>query len=151
VTLPSDCGVVMPPSAGSEKTQFPESMVVNNYRVEALAVADGKIVAAGTNDLINSYRGDKTQVIDLGGLFAMPGFNDAHTHLAAAGSEKLNVDLVGAKSLEEMQQRIARRAHSAGAGEWILGEGWDHTLWAAQKLPTRQDLDSVTAGHPAIF
>ena len=35
--------------------------------------------------------------------------------------------------------------------QWIVGGGWDHTLWATKKLPTRQDLDSVTAGHPAVF
>ncbi|HEY6305167.1 MAG TPA: amidohydrolase, partial [Candidatus Angelobacter sp.] len=73
------------------------------------------------------------------------------THLASAGFEKLNVNLVGTKSLEEMLQRIAARAKTAGAGEWVLGEGWDHTLWVSQKLPTRQDIDAVTGDHPAIF
>ena len=81
----------------------------------------------------------------------MPGFNDAHCHLASGGFQKMNVDLVGARSLQEMQQRIGLRANKAAAGEWILGEGWDHTLWPEQKLPTRQDMDVVTNGHPAIF
>jgi predicted amidohydrolase YtcJ len=118
---------------------------------QALAVSGGKIVAAGSNEEIRKLKGPNTQVIDLGGQFVMPGFNDAHTHLASAGFEKLNVNLVGAKSLEEMQQRIAARAKSAAVGEWVLGEGWDHTLWASQKLPTRQDIDAVTGDHPAIF
>jgi predicted amidohydrolase YtcJ len=81
----------------------------------------------------------------------MPGFNDAHLHLASGGFEKLNVDLNGTKSLEDMKSRISARAQSSPAGEWLLGRGWDHTLWPGQKLPTRQDLDAVTAGHPAIF
>lgn len=119
--------------------------------VQAVAVSDGKIVATGTNADIQKLKGPNTQVVDLGGHFAMPGFNDAHTHLASAGFEKLNVDLVGARSLAEMQQRIAARAKTAAPGEWVLGEGWDHTLWAVQKLPTRQDLDAVTGDHPAIF
>jgi predicted amidohydrolase YtcJ len=55
------------------------------------------------------------------------------------------------KSLEEMKARIAERAKTAAAGEWLQGRGWDHTLWANQQLPTRQDLDAVTGGHPAIF
>ena len=120
-------------------------------RVQAIAVSDGKIVAVGANDEIKKLKGPNTQVIDLGGHFAMPGFNDAHTHLASAGFEKLNVDLVGARSLAEMQQRIAARAKTAAPGEWVLGEGWDHTLWVVQKLPTREDLDTVTGDHPAIF
>ncbi len=127
------------------------SGAIENKRAQALAISDGKVVAVGTNDEIQKLRGPKTQIIDLGGHFAMPGFNDAHTHLASAGFEKLNVNLVGAKSLEEMQQRIAPRAKTAAAGEWITGAGWDHTLWTSQKTPTRQDIDAVTAGHPAIF
>jgi predicted amidohydrolase YtcJ len=50
-----------------------------------------------------------------------------------------------------MKQRIADRVKAAAPGEWIKGEGWDHTLWAEQKTPTRQDIDSVTGDHPGIF
>lgn len=127
------------------------SGAMENQRVQALAVSGGKIVAAGSNEEIQKFKGANTRVIDLGGHFVMPGFNDAHTHLAMAGFEKLNVNLVGAKSLEEMQQRIAAGAKTAPPGEWVLGEGWDHTLWASQKLPARQDVDAVTGDHPAIF
>jgi predicted amidohydrolase YtcJ len=120
-------------------------------RFEALAVSGGKIIAIGSSEGMKTYKGPNTQVIDLGGRFVMPGFNDAHTHLASGGFEKLNVDLVGTKSLDEMKQRIAARAKTAAHGEWITGRGWDHTKWAAQKTPTRQDIDSVTGDHPAIF
>jgi predicted amidohydrolase YtcJ len=120
-------------------------------RAQALAVRDGRIVAIGTNDEIRKLKGSHTQVVDLGGHFVMPGFNDAHCHLQAAGFEQMNVNLVGAQSLAEMQQRIAARAKTAAPGDWIIGDGWDHTLWPGQKLPTRQDIDGVTGGHPAIF
>src|SRR5258708_8476073 len=128
-----------------------ESSVLVNKRVQAIAVSGGKIIAVGTNDEIQKLKGPKTQVIDLGGHFVMPGFNDAHTHLASGGFEKLNVDLVGTKSLQEMQQRIAARAKTAASGEWLVGRGWDHTLWTEQKTPTRQDIDSASGDHPAIF
>jgi len=121
------------------------------HRPQAIAVRGGRIVATGSNNDIRKLAGPNTQIIDLGGHFVLPGLNDAHVHLANAGFEKLNVDLVGAKSLEEMLARIAERAKSTPAGEWLLGRGWDHTLWPDQKLPTRQDLDTVTGGHPAIF
>ncbi|MCU1219862.1 MAG: Amidohydrolase 3 [Candidatus Angelobacter sp.] len=120
-------------------------------RASALAVANGKVVAIGSNDEIHKLKGPKTQVIDLGGHFVMPGFNDAHVHLGSGGFEKLNVDLVGSKSLDDMKQRIAARAKAAAPGEWIVGRGWDHTLWAEQKTPTRSDIDAVTGSHPAIF
>ncbi len=120
-------------------------------RAQALAVKDGRILAVGTNDEIKKFHGGKTATIDLGGRFVLPGFNDSHLHLAGGGSQKLNVNLVGAASLDEMKQRVADRAKTIASGEWIQGGGWDHTLWAGQKLPTRQDLDTVTGEHPAFF
>jgi predicted amidohydrolase YtcJ len=118
---------------------------------QAIAVSGGYIMAVGTNEEIQKHKGPKTQVIDLGGHFAMPGFNDAHVHLGSGGFEKLNVNLVGCKSLDEMKQRIADRAKTAGPGEWLQGRGWDHTLWAKVETPTRADIDAVSGDHPAIF
>jgi len=120
-------------------------------RVTALAIRDGRVMAIGGEQEILKLRGPKTEVIDLKGQFAMPGFDDAHVHLASGGFEKLNVELVGAKSLEEMKERIATRVKSATPGEWIRGRGWDHTKWHGQALPTRQDFDAMTGDHPAIF
>jgi predicted amidohydrolase YtcJ len=118
---------------------------------EALAVKDGKVVAVGDTKTIERWKGRSTSVIDLKNHFVLPGFNDAHLHLASGGFLKRNVDLLGTKSLAEMQQRIAERARTTEPGGWIRGRGWDHLTWASQKLPTRQDLDAATAGHPAIF
>lgn len=120
-------------------------------RIQAIAVASGKVIATGTNQEVQKFKGAKTQAIDLAGHFVMPGFNDAHTHLASGGFEKLDVNLVGTKSLEEMKQRIATRAKTTGLGDWLVGRGWDHTKWTEQKLPSRQDIDPDTGNHPAIF
>lgn len=122
-----------------------------SQRAQAFAVKDGKFLAVGRDNEILEYKGKKTVVIDLHGKFVMPGINDAHVHLGEGGREMLNVNLVGTKSLEEMKQRIADRTKTAASGEWILGGGWDHTTWTEQKLPTRQDLDAVTGGHPAFL
>ena len=118
---------------------------------KSIAIANGKIVAIGGDDGVLAHKGPKTQIVDLGGKFVMPGFNDAHCHLANGGQAKLEVDLVGVSSLDEMKQRIAEGTKKAAPGEWILGRGWDHTLWQSQQLPSRQDLDAVTSGHPAFF
>jgi predicted amidohydrolase YtcJ len=120
-------------------------------KVAAIAITNGKIVAAGTDAEILKLKGPRTQVLDLHGSFAMPGFNDAHTHIGEAGRQKLSVDLVGVHSLAEMQQRIKAYVATSQPGTWIQGGGWDHTLWSNDKLPSREDLDKVTAGHPAIF
>jgi predicted amidohydrolase YtcJ len=120
-------------------------------RFSAIAVTEGKVSWLGSSKEASAHRGKDTQVIDLGGHFVMPGFNDAHVHLGSGGFEKLNVNLIGSKSLEDMKQRIAARVKTAAPGEWVIGRGWDHTLWAEQKTPTHADIDAVTGEHPAIF
>ena len=120
-------------------------------RVTALAVSHGTITAVGTDAEILKLKSPRTKVVDLHGAFAMPDFNDAHTHMGNAGRQQLAINLTGSRSLAEMQQRIRTFAATAPAGAWLLGGGWDHTLWPGAPLPTRADLDAVTAGHPAIF
>jgi predicted amidohydrolase YtcJ len=120
-------------------------------KVQALAIANGKILAAGPDATILKLKGPKTKIIDLHGAFAMPGFNDAHTHMAAAGQQQLSINLDGVKSLAEMQQRIRTYAAKAKPGTWLEGGGWDHTLWPGAKLPTREDIDQVTTGHPCVL
>ncbi len=120
-------------------------------RVTAIALGMHAIVAVGDDVTILRQKQPGTRLFDLHGAFVMPGFNDAHVHLAHAGQTRLAVDLTGSTSLAEMLHRVSDAAAAAPPGQWLLGSGWDHTLWANQTLPTRQDLDSVSRGHPAFF
>jgi predicted amidohydrolase YtcJ len=120
-------------------------------RVEAVAIHGGVISAVGTTTEIRKLAGSNTQVVDLHGAFAMPGFNDAHTHVGSAGEAKLSVDLEGSKSLQEFQARIRARLGEFKPGEWVTGRGWDHTLWPEKRFPTRADLDAVSKDHPMEF
>ncbi len=119
-------------------------------RAEAIAIRGDRIQAVGSNDEVLKLKGPQTQVIELGGHFVMPGFNDAHLHLAEAGSEKLSVNLIGVRSLDEFRERIRARVETAAPGEWIVGGGWDETLWPVKSTPTRRDVDAVTADHPVF-
>lgn len=120
-------------------------------RARAMAVRDGRIIFVGADEDARKLKGGKTETVDLGGHFVMPGFNDAHVHLAGGGLDKLNVDLIGTKSLQEMLSRISARVGNLQPGEWIVGRGWDQTLWPEQTLPAREVLDAVTGAHPAYF
>jgi predicted amidohydrolase YtcJ len=99
---------------------------------------------------IQKWTGPNTRVLDLHGQFVMPGFNDAHVHLASAAYAQLEVNAEGAKSLAEFQKRIRDRLTDYQPGEWISANGWDHTLWPEKKFPTRQDLDAVSTKNPII-
>jgi len=120
-------------------------------RVSAIAVLTGLVMASGSDADVKKWQGPSTRMIDLGGAFVMPGFNDAHAHLGDAGRIELSVDVTGVKSLAEMQQRVRIAAKTAAPGAWLTGGGWDHTLWASKTLPIRADLDAVTKGHPAFL
>ena len=123
--------------------------------VEAIAVGGGKVLAVGSTKQITRLGGPKTRLVDLNGgntrSYIFPGINDAHTHLGEAGRTKITLDLTGVKSLAEMMKKTQAYAASRPAGHWITGGNWDHTLWAEKVLPTRQDLDKVTEGHPAFL
>jgi predicted amidohydrolase YtcJ len=123
--------------------------------VQAIAVANGKILVAGSSQEVLQLKGPNTEVRNLDTLrthvYVFPGFNDAHTHLGEAGMTKMNVDLAGVRSRAEMMTRIADFARNSPPGHWLVGGRWDQTLWPDKSLPTRQQLDEVTAGHPAFL
>jgi predicted amidohydrolase YtcJ len=120
-------------------------------KVQALAIVNGKILASGTDAEILKLKAPRTRIVDLHNAFVMPGFNDAHTHMGPAGRQQLSINLDGVKSLAEMQQRIRTYVAKSQPGSWLEGGGWDHTLWPGAKLPTREDIDPITQGHPCIL
>jgi predicted amidohydrolase YtcJ len=120
-------------------------------RAQAMALRGDRVLAISTETDVLKLKGPATSVVDLHGHFVMPGFNDAHIHLAEVGFQKLRVDLTGVRSLEEFRERIRKRVETAGPTEWILGSGWDETLWQGKELPSRWDLDEVTTDHPVYL
>ena len=120
-------------------------------RVSALAVTNSTLTGVGSDADMMKLRGPHTVIIDLHGAFVMPGFNDAHVHMAEAGRQRLTVDLDNTPSLADMLERIRIYAGAAKPGSWVIGGGWDDTKWVVKTLPTRADLDKVTGGHPAYF
>src|SRR5712675_902697 len=78
-------------------------------RAQAIALRGDRIQAIGKDEEILALKGLDTKVVDLGNRFVMPGFNDAHLHLAEAGFQKLTVDMTGVKSLTEFRERLQAR------------------------------------------
>jgi predicted amidohydrolase YtcJ len=149
--------------------ETPADLILTNARIETMddggrewassvAIRGESIVAisyaapdqATNAEEMKQWIGPKTQVIDLHRQFVMPGFNDAHLHLASAAYTQLEVNVENTKSLAEFQQRIRDRLKDYQPGEWISANGWDHTLWTEKKFPTRQDLDAVSTKNPII-
>ncbi|WP_462363762.1 amidohydrolase [Pyramidobacter porci] len=94
------------------------------------------------------------EVLDCGGAFLMPGFNDSHMHFLHYAKSKLGaVDLRGTKSVGEIVERMKKglEKYDPAAGLWLLGEGWNHDYFTDEKrYPTAADLDAVTTEYPLL-
>ncbi len=117
---------------------------------EAVAIRGGRIVFVGTAAEVAGYQGDSTQVRDLAGATVLPGLIDSHTHVVELGGNLDRIDLTGVATEAEAVERVAARAASVPAGEWILGYGWDEGAWAG-RYPTMRLLTERVPNHPVYL
>jgi predicted amidohydrolase YtcJ len=122
-----------------------------NRWAEALAIEGNKIVEAGSDAAVAKRIGPKTQVIDLAGRLASPGFNDAHIHFLNGSLSLFQVNLFDAGSLEEMQRRVAAFAKAHPDEKWITGAGWEYGWLPGDRLPTKEDIDKVVPDRPVYL
>ncbi len=115
---------------------------------EAVAVVGDRIVAVGSNQEIEAWRGPNTRVVDAAGKRLLPGFNDSHVHFTDGGAQLDNVQLNDATSAQEFARRIGEQVVKTPKGQWILGGDWDETKWNPPQLPTKELIDSVTQQTP---
>jgi predicted amidohydrolase YtcJ len=115
---------------------------------EAVAVRANQILLVGSDREVMRLRRPQTVVIDANGGSVLPGFNDAHTHFIGGGLALRNINLLDARTLEEIQRRIAAWAEANPDRPWVLGRGWYYEPFPGG-LPTRQQLDAVVADRPA--
>ena len=119
--------------------------------VEGVAIANGRILAMGSDEEIRAYAGPNTTVVDLKGHLAVPGLTDSHAHFIQGGFQLLSVDLKDARSEEEFVRRVAEKARTLPPGRWMQGGDWDEEAWSSEKLPTRWLIDSVTPRTPVFI
>ena len=125
--------------------------------VQALAARNGAIVALGTNAEIARYVGTGTQVIELRGRLAIPGFIEGHAHFTGIGENKINLDLMPTKSWAEIVNRVAVAVEKAKPGEWIIGRGWHQEKWTStpqpnvEGFPVAASLDKVSPNNPVVL
>ena len=137
----------------------PADLIVVNGRVftgangpvaEAVAVTGDRITAVGARQAIEARRGPATTVIDAAGGTVVPGFNDSHVHFLSGSQSLQELDLIGARTLEDVQQRIRAFAAKNPSVPWIRGRGWNYSSFPGG-LPTRAQLDAALAGRPATL
>jgi hypothetical protein len=117
---------------------------------QAAAIRDGKFVAVGKEEEVKKLIGKETQVIDLRGRLALPGFNDAHLHFTNGGLYLLGIDLRPARDEKEFARILKEYIYKVPKGEWITGGNWDHENWPSRKHPHRTLIDAFTPEHPVM-
>ncbi len=127
-------------------------------RVEALATANGKILAAGPKSEVLTHQTPDTKLIDLAGHCLMPGFIDPHSHLALQSAKFATVNLdpypIGdVKGIADIQRKLREKIaqDQLEPGQWVFGWGYDDTGLAEMRHPNRDDLDAVSAEHPILL
>lgn len=89
--------------------------------------------------------------VDAEGHTILPGIVDAHGHVMELGANALQLDVVGTRSLAELQQRLRDYAAAHPEAKWIMGAGWNQELWPDRKFPTAADLDSIVPDRPVVL
>jgi len=135
---------------------MPDDLVLLNGHIHTLDAAQSRASALVARHGHIAYIGDDAgaraiarrgaEIIDLKGACAFPGLTDAHIHFSmfALGLHAVQAET---DTLEECLRRVAERAASTPAGEWITGFGWNHNVWGG-RFPSAAMLDRVAPGHP---
>ena len=139
----------------------PADLIVTNARiytvddsrpvVAAMAVRDGRITFTGSLREAMALKGATTRVLDVGGRTVIPGMVDAHAHLLGLGQALRVVNLVGAKSYDEVIARVVARGKDIPAGQWITGRGWDQNQWGDTRFPTHDALSRALPSNPVYL
>ena len=116
----------------------------------AVALADGRVLATGTEDEVRAAAPGATEV-DLKGRLVTPAFVDAHLHAVQAGQAALGLDLHDVRSLAELLDRVRAAVGHTPPSAVLVGQGWDERGWPEGRPPSRAELDEAAGGRRAYL
>ena len=119
---------------------------------QAIAIKDGRFLAVGDNAAIAAHIGPSTKVIDLASKTVVPGLIDTHLHQLLAAMNGPAVQLLGARSIADVQSAIAQRVARTEPGKWVTASsGWHESILEEGRMPTRHELDVVSPNNPVVI
>src|SRR5262245_14192382 len=120
--------------------------------VEAVAIAEGKIIATGSSDDVLRHRGPSTKVIDAAGRAVIPGLNDSHLHLIRGGlNYNMELRWDGAPSLADALRRLREQARRTPPPQWVrVVGGWTEFQFAERRMPTLAEINAASPDTPVF-
>ena len=115
----------------------------------AVAIIGDRIMAVGNDDQMKTVAGPATRMIDLKGRAVIPGLMDNHLHGAGGGP---GVDLSRARSMADVMTALQARVQASKPGDVIVSNSdWHEAQLKEQRLPLRDDLDTVAPQNPVVL
>jgi len=159
--------VVVAARTPQAQTAQPASLVLTNGRIvtveaspaeaEAIAVQGDRILAIGSAADMKRHIGPGTEVIDLKGQLAIPGFVESHGHFTGVGQAQLNLNLMKTTSWPQIVSMVEQAAKNAKPGQWIYGRGWHQEKWTSKPepnvegFPVHEALSRVSPNNPVLL
>ena len=129
-------------------------LMTGNKQAQPLSIAikNKEIIWIGSHMKAKRIQGKH---INFGNQAILPGFIDAHGHASylAFATQVANIASppVGSiNNIKELQTELKKFITESNLkpGEWVMGLGYDDSLLAEQRHPTKDDLDEVSTEHP---
>ncbi len=120
-------------------------------KVSAVAIAGDRFVATGSDAEMRALLAPGGREVNLRGATVVPGFIDAHIHFLSYGLSLQEIDLSGTSTLSSALARVGGRAADTPHGQWLMGRGWDQSVWEGGAFPSAAQLDAVAAAHPVYL
>ena len=126
-------------------------------QVSALAIKGDRITAVGNDRDMLRFTGRKTQVIDLKGMLAIPGFIEGHGHFYSLGASLMELELRYVNNWDAIISLVAEEVKKLKPGTWIIGRGWHQDKWDAKPqpnvegLPFHHKLSAVSPQNPVFL
>ena len=124
---------------------------------QAVAIRGDQIIAIGTHAEVQRFVSKATEIIDLKGQLAIPGFVESHGHFTGVGRAQLDLNLMKVTSWDEVVAMVAQAAKTAKPGQWIYGRGWHQEKWTTppqpnvEGFPLHDSLSKVSPDNPVLL
>jgi len=123
---------------------------------QALAIRNGRVLAVGSRQEVEAAAGQGAEVRDMQGKTIVPGLIDAHGHisLTALSNGFANVQPLPAgpiSSIAQLQEVMKSWDQANPEATWLMGWGYDDSLMAEGRHPSRYDLDAISTEKPIML